>query len=511
MRFLSEKFKDHRGAILLLSIFLLSGLAIVWDYGITWDEEYQRDYGFHVFNYVHHDDGELREYQSRYHGPAFQYVLYVAEHFAAPSDPGDVYRLRHVITFLFSVIGTGFFYLLLLQILRRRSWALLGMALLILSPRIFAHSFYNSKDASFMYMFIIATYTMVLMLRDLNWRTVTIHALACAWLVDMRVLGLFVPMFTAFLLLPGFFWSFKEHLMKLPQLVWYSVLLIVGVVAFWPTLWHAPLWEFLNATIRMSAYPWNEPIRFSGEFLTPNQLPWYYLPWWIIISTPLFHLGLMALGTIAWLFAAKDIRWEHRVAVLLWAVLPLWIITSQGATVYDGWRHLYFIWPSFVIVAVAGARWLMQRLEVHLPSALIWLGLIAGCGYQVQWIVRNHPFQAVHMNLLAGDDAGMNYEMDYWGGSYRQALEWLVAYRPEGDLRVCVAHLPGHINQRMLKEKDRQRLQQHELYNAEFFISIHRYPSEFESFVEGSWPYDRPLHKIEVDGNIVVGVYDLRK
>lgn len=511
MSFLTEKWSEHRGAIILLTIFLFSGLAMVWDYGISWDEEFQRDYGFHVFNYVHHGDGQLLEYRSRYHGPAFQYVLYVAEHFVAPSDPGDVYRLRHVVTFLFSVVGAGFFYLLLLEIFKRKSWAMLGMVLLVLSPRIFAHSFYNSKDASFMYMFIIVTYTMVLMLRSLNWRTVTMHALACAWLVDMRVLGLFVPMFTGALLLPRFLLSFKASIMKLPQLLWFSVLFLLGIVAFWPTLWHAPVDEFLNATVKMASYPWGDPVRFMGEFHEPRHLPWYYLPWWIIISTPLFHLGLILFGVFAWLFASKDISWEHRVAVLFWAVLPLWIITNQGATVYDGWRHLYFIWPSFVIVAVAGARWLMQRLEVHLPSALIWSVLILGCGYQVQWIVRNHPFQAVHLNALAGEDADMNYEMDYWGGSYRQALEWLLAYQPEGDLLMCVGHFPGLINQRMIPEHDRARLRNMPQDQADFFISTHRFPGEFDPFAEGRWPYDRPLHQIKVDGNIVVGVYDIRK
>ena len=167
---MKEGILQHRWTLVLMGILMAAGLASVNDFGITWDEHYQRDYGQFVHHYIHYDDTYLHEYQSRYHGPAFQYVLYQVQHWVKPSDPGDVFRLRHVMTFLFSIIGTWFFYLLLLEIFKRKEWALLGLVLLWLSPRILSHSFYNSKDAAFMYMFIIAMYTMVRMLRDLKER-----------------------------------------------------------------------------------------------------------------------------------------------------------------------------------------------------------------------------------------------------------------------------------------------------------------------------------------------------
>ena len=42
----------------------------------------------------------------------------------------------------------------------------LGSLFLILSPRIFAHSFYNSKDLAFLSFFIISIYTMVRYLEE---------------------------------------------------------------------------------------------------------------------------------------------------------------------------------------------------------------------------------------------------------------------------------------------------------------------------------------------------------
>lgn len=510
MEDLVSALRAHRWAILLFVTVLVTGIGVHADYGITWDEAYQYGYGERIHNYVYYDDMSLLEYPSRYHGPAFQFVLYKAEKLIGFDDLGDVYRFRHLLTFLFSVVGLMFFYGLLLMIFRQRSLALFGVALMVLSPRILSHSFYNSKDAAFMYMFIIAIYTMLSVLRSVNWRTVTLHALACAWLIDVRVLGAFVPIITAVVLLPRLLNTGGAEARKLLLLgVWFVVLLMAGIIAFWPTLWHDPIAELLNALTKMTSYPWGDEIRFMGEFLTPDQLPWYYLPWWVIISTPLFHLLLMAIGTFTW-FSRNNISPEHRWSIVLWTVLPLTVIIGKNAVVYDGWRHLFFIYPALIVLAVSGARFIIRKLEVLVPSLLLWIALILPLGWLMVWVIRNHPHQSVYFNALAVKDAWYNYEMDYWGGSYKQALEWLVAYRPEGTINLCAAHLPGTLNQYMVDSVHRIRINATDIDVADFLISNHRYPREFHPFIEGRFPYDRPIHLISVDGNIVVGVYRLK-
>jgi hypothetical protein len=501
----------HRWAAALFSMVLAVGICVHGDFGITWDEEYQYGYGERIHHYVYYDDESLLDYPSRYHGPVFQFVLYKAEKLIGIDDVGDVYRFRHLLTFLFAVVGSLFFYGLLLMVFRRRSLALLGVSLLLLSPRILSHSFYNSKDAVFMYMFIIAMYTMLRVLKALNWRTVTFHAVICALLIDVRILGVFVPAITVLLLLPRLLYSGKMAAFRLVTLgAWFGIVLLAGVVAFWPTLWHDPLSELVNAFTRMSAYPWDDEVRFMGRFLTPDQLPWYYLPWWVIISVPLLHLVLMLVGLATW-FNRNGMASEHRWAVLLWLLLPLSTIIGKGAVVYDGWRHLFFIYPALVLMAVSGVHFVFRKLEVVAPSLLLWLTLALPLGWLTVWVVRNHPHQCVYFNTLAVKDAWYNYEMDYWGGSYKQALEWLVANRPEGNISICTTHLPGVLNQHMLPAQERARLIATQLEYADYLISNHRYPREFDPFIEGRFPYHRPIYQISVDGNVIVGVYDLKR
>jgi len=42
------------------------------------------------------------------------------------------------------------------------------------------------------------------------------------------------------------------------------------------------------------------------------------------------------------------------------------------------------------------------------------------------WMYKNHPFQYVYFNLLARDNFNENFEMDYFGISNKNALEYIM-------------------------------------------------------------------------------------
>ena len=63
---------------------------------------------------------------------------------------------RHVLTHLFFLIGGFCCYLLALRLSGDRLVALLVMLLFLLSPRIYAQSFFNSKDPAFASAFVMA-------------------------------------------------------------------------------------------------------------------------------------------------------------------------------------------------------------------------------------------------------------------------------------------------------------------------------------------------------------------
>jgi len=487
----------------VIALYFLLGVLVVSDYGVSWDEPFQHRYGKAIFEYVFDGNQSLHQHNSRYHGPFFQFILYSAEKLLNLTDPGSIYRLRHWLTFLCSFFGIILFYRLLLSLKAGAYWAAIGVVFLICSPRIFAQGFYNSKDAVFMYAFIASMLSMLHFLRNTSWKNALIHGVVCGILIDVRILGFFVPMIT------GIMWGLNlitdpSNLKRAQNgILVFSISTLLFTILFWPTLWHDPFSEVRNAVLRMSDYPWSDSILFEGEFHSPQELPWYYLPKWMLISTPLFITVLGLVGAIGWFF-------NHRIAVLeklipfLWILLPLGLVLWKGATVYDGWRHVYFVYPAVILLSVFGAKFLFEELFRWKSAKLI---PIAFAAIPVVWMVNNHPNQQVYFNPLVMKNAAHNYEMDYWGLSYKQAYEWLFDSNPEGPLHVAAANAPGFDNLTMFSSEQRQRIVFVDRDSAEYFLSNLRFPMEFYASENEEYPYTNLVYDVQVNGNVIMTVH----
>lgn len=95
----------HTLARVIILLYTVVGALVYTDYGISWDEEYQHSYGKVVYEYVFDGNQELHEHNSRYHGPAFQFILYSAEILGELTNTKEVFEMRHFLTFLVSVLG----------------------------------------------------------------------------------------------------------------------------------------------------------------------------------------------------------------------------------------------------------------------------------------------------------------------------------------------------------------------------------------------------------------------
>ena len=99
----------------------------------------------------------MRKAADRFYGVAFELPLFLlTERVLGLEDPRHVYLARHVLTHLFFLLGGFCCYLLALRLSGDRLIALLVMLLFLLSPRLYAHSFFNSKDPVFASAFVMA-------------------------------------------------------------------------------------------------------------------------------------------------------------------------------------------------------------------------------------------------------------------------------------------------------------------------------------------------------------------
>jgi hypothetical protein len=501
---------------------LAIGVFIHRDYGLSWDEPSARFRGILNFQYVFGDNPDLLRYESRYHGPAFELVLLALELASGLRELREIYFLRHLATFLLFVASVFCFYRLCA--IRFDSWqiGLLGAGFYVVSPRIFADAFYNSKDGAFLALFVIAMYTLMRYLdRPTIWRALT-HALACGFLIAIRILGGLVPFFT-YLLVCGAMLATRPSAEQIKRavlfLLVYTVFTVNVVLLCFPVLWEDPVQQFLNSFVEMKAYNWVGTMLYFGDYFAAPDLPWHYALVWMAITTPLLYVGGLLIGAPLGLisilrhglgmFRTRERRYE--LMFWLWGLFPLAVILGMGAVVYDGWRHLFFVYPGLLAVALHGLVWLRQALAQRLPGGARayapWLtaGVVAVSLASPAWfMIRHHPYQNLYFNRLAGADmAGIKqqFDLDYWGLSYREGLEYIVNTDPRPQIRVNDPNLWASHRLHILTEADRQRIVLVDsVTEADYFISNYRWHPD-------DYPYANEVFAVKVRGERILVVY----
>ncbi len=510
--------------ILFFIIFLCIGLFIFGDYGISWDEPVQRNSGIITVDYITGSDQSLLTYPNKFYGPVFETLLVAIERTLNLSEnPRAIYLMRHLVTFLLFYISVIFFYKLCKY--RFKSWkiGLLGSLFLILSPRIFAHSFYNSKDIAFLAMFIISIYTLTKYLNKKTWTNTIFHALACAILIDIRILGIIVPVFTYFFLIADLLIKKDLKINGKKVILGFSVYLILLIsltVLFWPLLWTNPLDNFIEAYNQMRSFPWEGSVLYFGGLLYGPDLPWHYIPVWMLVSIPILYTLAFTLGffiTIKLLFK-NPIQFYNRerddLIFILCFFLPLTAVIFLGSTLYDGWRQMFFIYPTFLILSLKGLVSLFEFIKIKfkgtrfkIASTIIILLIASSFIYTGQFMVRYHPYQNVYFNPIAGlnmNNIKSNFDLDYWGLSYRKALEYILENDKDKTIKIYVTEHPGKYNSFLLPPDDRDRL----VYvnnpdEAKYFLSSYRQHP-------GDYPYENEYYSIEIGGAKIMVVYLLK-
>lgn len=480
----------------------ITGAFVFSDYGIYWDEEIQRtQIGSINYNYIKSGDNTaLLANFHKYYGPAFEVLLSAVEDIFNVSSSRDVYILRHAICFFSFFLAAICFYLTCLKLFKDYKIALLGVVMLILSPRIFADSFYNSKDLSMLCFCVIAAYTMLVFIEKQTIPSAIVHAIFCGFVMDIRIMGILIPVATVYLFV------IKREKKIIPFAIFLGYLLF-SIIVFWPILWTDPVNNFIEAFRQMSNYPvLGSTNLYMGENVPASNLPWHYLPVWIGITTPVLYSALFIVGLS---FATKNIVKDFRNTAILHAVLfilfaPILAVIVLNSTLYDGWRHVFFIYPFFLIIVIYGMQQLLQKVKNINLTRLISYTTIGYLIWMLIIMIKEHPHQNVYFNVLAGKNLQKRFEMDYWGLSYKQGFEYIVANDKSDKIYIAVQNLPGVLNFDMVPVEDRKRLVwTNNLNEANYFLTNFRnHPDDFD--------FGASIHQIKVGDEKIMEVIKLK-
>lgn len=508
----------HKAIVVsFFALFFLISLSGIKDYGLNWDEEMQwKLNGEVVGDYIFHHDERAREAlkssAEKYHGPAFELVLVCIQKVFQLKETRSVYLMRHVVTFLVFYFGIIIFYFLGKRCFKDWKFAFIGCIFLALSPRIFGDSFHNSKDIPFLSFFLMSMYALLNFHEQPTYKNAIIYAFISAFAIDIRIIGILLPAFSFLFFgvdcIFALLYKKKERL-YIKSFVFYCSCLVAFIILFWPILWEGPIDHFINAFKEMSQFHWNEAVFFQEVYIKATDLPWDYLPVWISITTPIPYLILFLIGLffifkqcltspINFIFYMREQQ-----LMLMSFVVPLLMIIILESVVYDGWRHVFFIYPAFIMIGIYGLSYLYKLLNKRKSVVSILVALVI-C-YNAVAMIQLHPNEYVYFNSFAGKDMKQvkeRYEMDYYGVSSIQALEYILKNDNSPIIKINVDRYPQILNLQMLKVAEQKRILFCSLKDAAYYIGQYRYHHE-------EYNFDNKCFSVMVGNASIMSVFKL--
>ena len=460
-------------ALAVCAVFTAVGVAVLDDYGVSWDEFYQRDIALETIRYVLGQDDELLRNHDKFYGTTFEMPLLIVERVLRLQDDTRAILLsRHILSHLFFIAGGFFCYLLSRRLFGSTVIALFAMLLFLLQPRLYAESFVNTKDLPLAAMFMVALF---LTHRAFSKDTVgafLLCGLAVGILINIRILGVVlfaaVPAVRALDLLFDTRGRGRKHAFITGGV--FALAAMFALYATLPYLWANPIERTVEMFVTLSHHPTVFPQLFQGELIMGNDLPPHYIPTWIAITTPPVALLLGVAGIIAvirrgWarsrnILGHADLKFGFLlIGCLIITFIAVVVVTP---TMYNGWRQTYFLYAPFCALAAFGLHWLASVSGRTVVRATAYTLVGAGIFLVVLQMVRIHPYQQAYFNFLVDRETpgrlGDQYPLEYWGTSYLDGLRWLTETYPDSFIHVWGNNGHNHRNRAFLPASVRQRI-----------------------------------------------------
>ncbi len=437
-----------------LLFFCLAILGIIsfpilsFSYGITWDEYGDAEYAKRVLSYYMTFGDDKSVFTEAKTNTIFGHLLYYGASVnlfmafvAKYLSPFGLYETRHIIVSLIGITGI---------IYTGRVGKLLGnwqvgtivLLLLLVSPHFFGHQFNNQKDTPFAAGYIISIYYLICFVRELpqpSRKTSFLVALSFGLTIGVRIGGVLLPAYL--LLCMGLWWLYQTvktnfkitNKLIIPFAIRFAIIGIssytIGIL-FWPWALKNPIDNPISALIRFTNYQnvFNFEL-FEGEVLYMADKPWYYLPKYIVIQTPLFIWAGIVLFSVFIFTQLKNKNLWLWLLLFFVAIFPVSYAIIKNSSLYNGWRQFLFVYPPLVVLSALGWQRLVQVSKQNSIRLALFGVLFLNIGYIGFWMIKNHPNQYVYFNEVVGGTNGAytRYETDYYSNSLKQAANWFTA------------------------------------------------------------------------------------
>ena len=148
---------------------------------------------------------------------------------------------------------------------------------------------------------------------------------------------------------------------------------------------------------------------YRGEWLyAPDGPPWDYVPTWVGITTPpaTLLLALVGAASLAWRARRRprDILrngpLRFGMLLLLLPVVTTVGVVVLGGNVYQGWRHLFFLYAPLLGLAAFGLHWLTSFSRERWGATGAYTLAGTAVAVVIVAMVRVHPYGVNSFNAL---------------------------------------------------------------------------------------------------------------
>lgn len=473
--------------------FFFTGLSIVNDYGISYDEQEYRRQGFVVLNFIGEKiipekTQELKEKRGIEYPPInefhkFGVNTFKIQHtlnalveflFFKNSQKKDIYLFRHYINFIFSFISFFLFY----KILRLQfdwKYSLIGLSFFAVNPKMIPEFIYNPNDIWFMNFIIIFIFSSLKYFENNKIKYLLLIIFAIALAINVRFVGIYLY----FIFIVLFFKNqnkFDIHAFKI--LTFSFILLIFILFLITPQFWYDPLGIFKTFYLSLGFKNFDPQILFMGNMINSSETPRYYLPLWMSISMPLMINLLFIIGFLMnfkiLFHGFKNNKFSNSLLLFnLLFLIPLTFAIIFNTNLFNGWRHFYFLYPALIYFSLFGLYQIIIKYKFFYLKTIIYFFLTLNFFYLTIWSYNNHPYQNVFLNSLS-KKYHYNFEGDYWGLANLRSLKKILNSDKKSLIKVSnVDDNRLYFSFNMLSDEEKKRIKYYSVDNKDidYYIS----------------------------------------
>ena len=534
-------------SILFFITFLLIGLFIYQDFGISLDEKHHRENAFFWYTYSKDLLNEIYfsiinpskyilsgEYiniveTSKYNemggsasfvgSPLSVFCEFLIEYFNVKTTR-NIFHFRHLFNFLIFFIGVLFFYFLIFERYKSYLYSLIGVLFFCFTPRFFAESFYNQKDIFFLSLTIINIYFGLKYLQKPNFKISILFSLTSALAFNTRIMALIPIFLILFIFLLKFLRSDYFYKNNRNYLFYYLISLPFFIIMFWPYLWTSPISNFIfifKELLSESYLLWNF---YIGEYVLSTRIPWHYHIVWIGATSPIVVLIFFILGIFFMLkrlfhrfnkidnnlndlWRGDKEMFDFYFLTLVFSSIIIFIIKTIG---YSGWRHLYFIYPSIIMISINGFYRLKFSIKSKIFINIIYFLIFSNLIYLLFWNFKFHPHQYVYFNPIYKSNFNEKFDMDYWGLSNNTAINYIIQNNNNYPIKIATKSFAAlHKNLLLLSDNDKKKVDLVTPNEADFVITNYSKRVDNEFIIDES-KYKK-YYEILVDNISINTVY----